>query len=461
MFSQLRECWVKYVSPRATPRWRGSSPVAASTPTPSRPQKPSVSAPITSNNRVQSGRVQKQKAPPAKKSTSWASYKLLDDSNDLPTTPANRIIPSVEDYESNEDTLMTDATPGDDDETLVDTPSGAEVDGYIDIAPERTRREKALDEIDHGDWTAVERRLFKKLNIRGFEPLLPQNWRMDFPTCPYILFTADKSRTFIRSMNGNEFRGEHSSFRHSPLVTYKSDWISLATRALFSLFEVGPRARDRLKAGLRPEQVLAKCIRSYVQWSLEDSDLINRDYIPALVVVAREPRESNKDIVARCQNKIHTIAQRYRDQENAKARELLDASDAFTLGTPESIVSNAYPTPLSNKSGKAKVKTIKKEKPDIETVKLETPRKKRKSTKEPITLYGIIIAHTIVCFVTYDVSYPDKAPRTLALFDFGDPGNDVWNAFAVAIMVVWARNFLLSRDPPRVTNRIEIDDPDL
>ena len=455
MFAQLRAQWAQYVSPILSPRRRGSalpSPPSTPTPTPSRD-----TIPITPKDKVQSGRVQKQKAFPLRKSKLDTNDKLSDTNFNLPVTPKNRAIPLGEGYESSEGTLVPDATPGDDDVTMVGTPSGVEGVDYVDVDPERTRREKALDEIAHGDWTAMEVNLWTKLNIRGFEPLLPSNWQMDFPTCPNNLFTANKSRAFIHSANGNDFRGKQFLLILPSLsLTTKGSRFS-AIKALFSLFTLGARARDRLKVGLLPEQVLVRCIRSYVKWSLEDSDLHHRDYIPALVVVAKGPSESTKDIVARCQSRIHALGQRYREQDYAKTQMLVDNKDAIATQFPESTILNINPTPLS-KTGEVK---IKQEEVEDETETFKVPAKIEKSTKEPITLYGIIVAHTIVCFVSYDISFPGKAPRTLAIFDFSDPEQDVWNAFAVAIMVIWARNFLLSQHPQVVESSIEIVDPDL
>lgn len=59
------------------------------------------------------------------------------------------------------------------------------------------------------------------------------------------------------------------------------------------------------------------------------------------------------------------------------------------------------------------------------------------------TLYGIVIAHTIVSVVTLNAAEPDKPVRSIALFDLGDADADVWNAFAIAIVVVLARNYLV------------------
>lgn len=59
------------------------------------------------------------------------------------------------------------------------------------------------------------------------------------------------------------------------------------------------------------------------------------------------------------------------------------------------------------------------------------------------TLYGIVIKHTVVAMVTYDVCVPGQEVRSIAMFDFGKPDQDVWNGLAVAILVVICRNYLM------------------
>ncbi|KAL9101568.1 MAG: hypothetical protein Q9187_009227, partial [Circinaria calcarea] len=77
------------------------------------------------------------------------------------------------------------------------------------------------------------------------------------------------------------------------------------------------------------------------------------------------------------------------------------------------------------------------------------------------TLYGLIIAHTIVAIVSYDVAVHHKDPlRSIAVFDFGDNDQDVWNAFAVAIVVVTVRNYLMDLDWEEKAVEVEVD-PDL
>ena len=59
------------------------------------------------------------------------------------------------------------------------------------------------------------------------------------------------------------------------------------------------------------------------------------------------------------------------------------------------------------------------------------------------TLYGVIASHTVMAFVSYVLPTepnPKGSLRTIAIFDFGEEGYDVWNSFAIAVFVVHCRN---------------------
>ena len=78
------------------------------------------------------------------------------------------------------------------------------------------------------------------------------------------------------------------------------------------------------------------------------------------------------------------------------------------------------------------------------------------------TLYGIIIKYSVVAIVTCDASVPDKPIRTMATYDWNKgAGQDVWRAFAVAITVVRARDYLVGLDEEgELGEEIEESDPD-
>jgi hypothetical protein len=78
------------------------------------------------------------------------------------------------------------------------------------------------------------------------------------------------------------------------------------------------------------------------------------------------------------------------------------------------------------------------------------------------TLYGVLASHTIMAFVSYDVLALTPSLRTIAMFDFGEEGYDVWNSFAIAIFVIHCRNRMveLKRFLPYAEAKKE-EDPDL
>ncbi len=87
----------------------------------------------------------------------------------------------------------------------------------LDIALARAKAKEAIDQIEKDQWTEAEFALIQRLSMRGLEPLLPANWRMDFKTIPENLFTDNDEEVFISSASGRDFRGMHSSYLFIPL----------------------------------------------------------------------------------------------------------------------------------------------------------------------------------------------------------------------------------------------------
>lgn len=77
----------------------------------------------------------------------------------------------------------------------------------LDKATERLKREHITVEAAHGEWSGADVVLFQKLSMRGFEPLLPNHWRIDFPTLPETMFTKNDKQVFINSVCDRDFRG--------------------------------------------------------------------------------------------------------------------------------------------------------------------------------------------------------------------------------------------------------------
>ncbi|EEP80407.1 predicted protein [Uncinocarpus reesii 1704] len=254
---------------------------------------------------------------------------------------------------------------------------------------EKAKRCAAAVELPSGHWADAERDLFFRLAMRGFEPLVPNSWRLDFPTFPEPLFSArDTKESFIMSLNGHEFR---------------------AIKALKELLSIGPRVRDRQLSRLRFEPVLKRILGAYVHWALWDCNLHNHSRImPYYIIYALGQNESVDSGVKQIINELMALAKQHQstwsrtrriDPESDKVRDHYDKDHAFPV------------------------------------------------------LTGFLICGSIVAIITLDsnprilsVMDPQTSAKFIAKFDFSEPGQDVWNSLAVAIAVLRMRKTMLQLD---------------
>ena len=167
----------------------------------------------------------------------------------------------------------------------------------------------------------------------------------------------------------------------------------LACRALQNLFDLSGRARDRRALKLRPEEVLRRGLLAYYKWAMMDAGLLRVDHIPVLCIGTMAPHESVDSIVGRVTDQLYDLGRQYR-------RKFFEGKDPVT-GKPV-------------------------------------------FTRELPTIYGVIITKTIVTFLTYDARYVKKMVQTMGVYDFSKQDQDVWHAFAAAIIMIKARNYLLT-----------------
>jgi len=143
-------------------------------------------------------------------------------------------------------------------------------------------------------------------------------------------------------------------------------------------------------------------IESYIKWSERDGKLTTDQHIPVLAVATAKPGQSTQEVVDIVTEKLHALARRYRHKW--RIHNSVEASGS------------------EDPAGEGKNDEYEHDLP---------------------TLYGMVISHTIVAFVSHNAAVPDTPVRSIALFDFGDDDHDVWNGFAVAILVVMVRNYLM------------------
>lgn len=164
-----------------------------------------------------------------------------------------------------------------------------------------------------------------------------------------------------------------------------------ATKALTDLIQLGPRTRDKVKMRLHPEGLLARSVSTYLRWAFEDAGLLPWDAPDLLAIQTGHARVPVATLQAGLQAQMAALEKTWR---HCIAR-ATGMSSAASVRVP--------------------------------------------------TVYGVIISHTLVGIAAYNPSYDGKEGiRTVGVFDFGLRNYDVWNSFALAILVMHIRNVVLS-----------------
>ena len=296
-----------------------------------------------------------------------------------------------------------------------------EVKMLEDVNTEKARRYAAATTLpaDSGSWSEAEKDLFYRLAFRGFEPMLPRNWMIDFRTLPLSLYANDdKDRALIQTNLEPEFH---------------------AIRALQDLLHLGERARDRAlsKHNSPVEPEINQRIDRYLSWALTDVGMHHRQrprVIPVHAISTMHRGQTTQGAIDTLAADLHELARRWRRHYNI--HESVEGPETLT---PQ----------LSEDEGSEGI--------DKNTDHDDLP-----------TLYGLLICSSLVMIVTMAAdttpatasrhtpspspspSPPHSSPgqtdpglRMIATFDFSKTGEDVWNALAIAIVVMKIRNTML------------------
>lgn len=188
-----------------------------------------------------------------------------------------------------------------------------------------------------------------------------------------------------------------------------------ATNALSSLVTLGGRVRALLECHRPQEQLIRKELENYVKWSERDGGYANKRFIPLLCLVAGHPTQNLPVLVKHITDQLEFLALKHRQ--------------ALALPPPGRL----------NEGGEAEM-----------------------FSRPPPVVYGVIISHCVAVFVTLDSGKLDAKPKTIAHFDFSNKDMDVWNGFALAILVCMVRNQLMGmKDEMESDHEDEEVDPDL
>jgi hypothetical protein len=142
-------------------------------------------------------------------------------------------------------------------------------------------------------------------------------------------------------------------------------------------------------------------VKSYIKWAERDGDYVKRRFIQVLTFVSAKPGQTTDSLSNSITNEMMFLAQKHREN-------------------------------LANSQGQTGAV---------------------KYRRRPPLLYGIIVAQSIVIFVTLDSANPEAKVRHLTHFDFTDKRMVVWNGFAIAYIITMAKDYIIS-----IRDDLEIDD---
>ncbi|KAK4941097.1 hypothetical protein LTR10_018897 [Elasticomyces elasticus] len=267
-----------------------------------------------------------------------------------------------------------------------------------------------------GIWSQTERDLFFHLAYRGFEPLLPQNWMLDFGTLPISVFVHDDTSDLplVQNVVDNQFR---------------------AARALRQLFEAGHDVRDRVyvSPGSHREKILEKTVKRYLKWALMDVGFrqsSKADYFPVHAVVTRRKGQTTLQTLENVAVKLQRLAERHQRARHIRPSIEIQTTDEVEADETRVIEDDdALPTLIGLViiSSVVAVVTLS---PFSQPAAQSSPRIRQTAspqTSDP----GAQSTHKGDCS-------PDSL-RIIAELDFSQKDQDVWNALGVAIVAMQIR----------------------
>ncbi|KAH0847563.1 hypothetical protein FOPE_00799 [Fonsecaea pedrosoi] len=281
-------------------------------------------------------------------------------------------------------------------------------------AMEEARRHAAAVTLpaNSGLWSQAERELFFHLAYRGFEPLLPQNWMIDFDTLPISVFAHENSAEppLIQNIRDNQFRASH---------------------ALRRLFEAGHDIRDKthVSPGIPRERILEQSVKRYLYWALTDVGLrpsSKTSYIPVHAVVARKKGRSTLQTLEEIANRLQRLSVRHQRAQHIHPS--IETQSPDLIDTDETRVADddaSSPTLVGFVIISSVLVIV-----TLSPCKRYTLGPTKPQTDSPSTPGTPLRGSASV--------NPDRL-RIIAELDFSQRDQDVWNALGVAIVAMQVR----------------------
>ncbi|KAI9728151.1 MAG: hypothetical protein M1828_004612 [Chrysothrix sp. TS-e1954] len=244
---------------------------------------------------------------------------------------------------------------------------------------EYARREKESAALAAAGWASADVALFRKLAMRGFEPLMPWEWsEKDLSALPTALFTKKDDEAFIKGLNMD---GYDTCFR--------------AIKHFSMLLELGEMVRTKQLSGRDPGRWIKHEIKAYVKWTLKDAGLADKVGWPPILAIQANAKSGGHELQLRMIKQLRKLSREWtRTIGRLPANEKIDTPSVYGIIVSQTVLAFvAYIAQGDTGS--------------------------RKGTN------------------------PTAALHTIGLFDFSDRGYDVWNALALAIFAIHCRNQLV------------------
>ncbi|KAI7227344.1 hypothetical protein KC330_g8444 [Hortaea werneckii] len=253
----------------------------------------------------------------------------------------------------------------------------------VSVPVELSNRGVSSEELAAAGWSEDHIFLVQRIAMRGFEPLLPQYYYMDFRYLPDALFVQDddKERAFISGVKGPTFHG---------------------IKALEKLFTLGGYVRDmtNFRCNTTPEMQFKRHLQDFIKWTDRDSGLDTKTTIPPLTLVMQNSDTPISVLQESARRKMAKIHVRYHAAFSAH-----------------------------------------------QTIEHSSPSSSSTSTKlhQPIPqIYALMASWTVIALVAYRPDLDeDHQVKVVSHHNFDDKDYDVWNSLALAIVLCHVRNVQL------------------
>lgn len=130
---------------------------------------------------------------------------MQEDDLEVPRSFSGADVVMEEDIEA---TPFDEGVDANEDTTVVEEHAYDSHQHQLDVAAQQEEADLHAERLREAGWNEDGIAVHRKIIMRGYEPLMPSHWHLDFPTIPSALFTADNDLSFINTTKGNDFRGK-------------------------------------------------------------------------------------------------------------------------------------------------------------------------------------------------------------------------------------------------------------